>query len=248
MKYLNDMMELTGKASLKKFLLVNGILFLWVLGTTYCWADNHGFFLIVLVNDDMTLMPTCFIFVIILYWMHHRRFKKVLQEGSYNRIRLLPIPKMTIVYSELLYTGATYTIMFLAAMLGWMSGIMLAGNTGWNEIFYWITANNFANSFMPLTWIALLRDIMLICTLSFVTVLLLLSKADHDMHITVWVVLVIYTILTKMINFFALTQSNGSMPFDYTQMLLLYIAEMLLLCVFSFYKLYKYFGRKERIS
>lgn len=246
MNEINELMELTGKTYLKKFIIALALMFLYTFVISYGWANNMFIFTENSIYVEISFWFTI-LFIIILLWMHHRRFKSVLSEGSFHRIRLLPIPKMSIVYSELLYVGAIYTMMVFLIGIGWLTGVSLALHPNLNEIYYLIISNPFMASFMPMTLLAFLRLLLVIVMLSYVSVTLLLSKANDDVKITARIVYIIFLIVTLIFNYL-MKSSYGQNAFSYSQTMIVYIVEMLVIIAYSHYCLYKCFGRKEKTS
>lgn len=246
MNEINELLELTGKAYIKKFVIALGVMFMFtlfeVVGFSHTYQQAR-----IDVSTQISLGILVFIYALILLWMHHRRFRKILHEGSFNRIRILPIRKMNFVYSELLYVGSIYTMMFVCVGLALIIGSVGTLDFTLADFFYYMNGNAFMSSYFPVTFLNIIKVVSILSMMTIGTVWLLISSSDPDKKMTSRICIVLFLIVSVMLNVFANTQGyNGNHRLSYSTISYIYIIEMLLISLFSYIQLQRFFGRKEK--
>ena len=243
MKEVNELLVFLGKTKIKNFIIALSIMFIWVFLYVYGWTSNTFKLLTFERNGWLDIRYLVILFLLILYRMHSKRFKSILQEGSFNRIRLLPIPKMSIVYSELLYVGATYVMMMFVVGFAWILAWFLGTGGNLEQLIFDISSNATLYAYIPFTWITILYWILLLATWTYTTTLLLLSGHDSDRKTSSRIVVVIALVICFILNSIA----NVQYPvFSFTILKTISCVEMIIIIVYCHITLRKYFGRKGR--
>ncbi|MEG0273818.1 MAG: hypothetical protein RR690_01710 [Longicatena sp.] len=246
MKYISELIDIAGKSYLKKILILIAVVFILLFFQVYRSSSSSITFMKMTLASSTFYLSYIGLFVLILFFMHKRRFKKVIQEGSFNRIRLLPIPKMSLVYSELLFVGFSYALLFCAVGLAWILGNALAHTWDLKFLFLVTTGNEVMKGLAPFTIINFCKTLLMFGMLTYVTVLILMASADTDTKITVYIVLIIYFFISMIINNVTASQAYQRTPYYVTN--IAQIVELLGIILYSNYKLYKLFKRKGRAS
>ena len=133
--------------------------------------------------------------------------------------------------------------------LGFISGFLVAGGRSVNEFFYFLANNTALSVYLPMTFLDVLKAILMLVMLTYGTVLFLLTNVDSDLHTTTKVILIIFLIVCWMLNkLISVEGYNGNPSISYVQITCFKMVEMVLVSAFAHYRLFKFFGRKEKKS
>lgn len=137
MKHIGVIMEQNNTASLKKLGVLYGVLFLIeVLAGMYQGAAIYYRF-------DM-LMILVLIAMAVILWIHFQRIHWMMSSGSYQRTMLLPIDRKSLLWSEVLFVGASIIYLILMQYLVWILLSMLFHQETYDIVhrFFFDTLNN----------------------------------------------------------------------------------------------------------
>lgn len=108
MKDIGFIMEQTTSKSMK-YLLLTYVLEITLFGALVALDIKQDIYYMIVILTTLSL----------LYFAHQKRYKITLEEGAMNRILLLPVKRRAYMWSELLFTSATFCFYFLILYVLW---------------------------------------------------------------------------------------------------------------------------------
>lgn len=137
MKHIGVIMEQNNKASLKK---LGGLyVSLFLIEVSIGMYQGAAIF----YNFDV-LMVLVLIAMAVILWIHVQRIHQMMSSGSYQRTMLLPIDRKSLLWSEVLFVGASIIYLILMQYLVWILFSVLLHQEA-NDIvnrFFFYTLNN----------------------------------------------------------------------------------------------------------
>ena len=130
------------------------------------------------------MMIILYLGFLVLFILHHKRYKTFMNKGGLTRIRLLPIAKTSFLYSELLFQFISYLGLFCANIIAWtLLYFLLRNQQPFQEHSYlfFMLSNTTSATYLPMTWNTLLFDLLTLINLTCISVFLLLGK-DSDKY------------------------------------------------------------------
>lgn len=187
MNQIFEIMEFTGESYIKKLIYF----YIGFIGITIFFSSSMDFY----------------IGSFILLWIHTKRFKSVLGNGSYNRIRLLPIKKTTFMYSELLYVGATYAMLLACIYIVALIKIIIVNgglDISANQLFFYILQGLAINlDWAPITFLNIIKLMLLLIWITYMVVMFLVTLTDKDKNMSVLISFLVIMIVVVMLTYFS---------------------------------------------
>lgn len=137
MKQIFQLIEQTCAKSLKPLCITYMIGF--ILGTFF--LDMDGFLWTVVIA----------IMLVFIFIIHDKRMKSMVADGAYQRMKLLPMKRYSLLWSELLFVMSSLLMEIVTCYLSWICSMWIFGSTySLNALFFTVINNPLLSVLAPI--------------------------------------------------------------------------------------------------
>lgn len=136
MKQIFQLIEQTCAKSLKPLCITYMIGF--ILGTFF--LDMDGFLWTILIA----------IMLVFIFIIHDKRMKSMVSDGAYQRMKMLPMKRYSLLWSELLFVMSSLLMEIVTCYLSWICSMWIFGSTySLNALFFSAINNSLLSILAP---------------------------------------------------------------------------------------------------
>lgn len=137
MKQTFQLIEQTCTKSLKPLCITYMISF--ILGTFFLAMD--GFLWIILIA----------LMLDVIFIIHDKRMKSMVSDGAYQRMKMLPMKRYSLLWSELLFVMSSLLMGIVTCYVSWLCSMWIFGSTySLNALFFTIINNSLLSILAPI--------------------------------------------------------------------------------------------------
>lgn len=137
MKQTFQLIEQTCAKSLKPLCITYMIGF--ILGTFF--LDMDGFLWTVVIA----------IMLVVIFIIHDKRMKSMVSDGAYQRMKMLPMKRYSLLWSEIIFVSASLFMLVFTCYLSWICSMWIFGSTySLNALFFTVINNSLLSVLAPI--------------------------------------------------------------------------------------------------
>lgn len=137
MKQIFQLIEQTCAKSLKPLCITYMISF--ILGTFFLAMDGFLWIILIVIMLD------------IIFIIHDKRMKSMVSDGAYQRMKMLPMKRYSLLWSELLFVMSSLLMGIVTCYVSWLCSMWIFGSTySLNALFFTVINNPLLSVLAPI--------------------------------------------------------------------------------------------------